>query len=1796
MKKLTYKLIRLFLLILSTQVFVSPELLAQTSYETATYLCNTNSVYTLSTPPTNVPAQVGPDYGCVSGASNALWFRFQVSSGNQINWQLLPTNNSNLDFILWGPFTNPDPGVSALNAANTRFCTNDPILVENLVVNAVVSNSYYILAVFNSDRTAGNFSFVPQANNNVVLGSAILSAPANPSTITQCTPPFTIATFPVASQISNLNYSGNGIIDAANGVFSPSLAGVGTHSITITGSPYACAPRIGIYNITVSPCPYAPSISNPSGQNVICWNAFLPPLTAVSPSYPPGISHVSWVWEYKLLSSPNWLPYPISPDNPLTNFVVTGSLEIRVRDILSNGVSVTSAPIAFTVLNPIQVPVVSLVSGPSTLCNGSSLALTATPANGGGNVFQYQWQRNTGSGWVTVSPPSSSPSYNISAVTQSAQYRIIATDISIRQCGSVFSDPISITVQDVVTQGQVGPNPPPSQIEVCMDEPAFIGNTTPATGSAAATLTYKWEESTNGTTWSPIPSSNTPTYSAPALTIPGRRFYRRQATFTLNGVVCPTTPEYSNVVSVTWVDDFPYVSATRLHQFDGPFNHDWQIRSGSGSISGATATEVVLTSPAASSAIPSVSAFYRLTNNIVPFDGIVSFNASFEYFHPACSGPGSWESTPPPSAANLQRSFEISGNPSDISNGGFFAFRVQQFESIGFTIALTGSAISPGNCFGQRIRLRITNFAYHRRGSNGSATICANQPHTVPSAMVASIPSASFVWSIVSGSGSLNNTSLINPTYTPGASDAGNTVILRLTGTRTSGLCQGRTSTADYSIIYRPVFVPASVNPGQDRIVCYNGVGGSISASPATGGSGPYLYQWQSSTNGGPWINIGTGLTLNALTPLTENTCYRILSSDIGDPSCASSVVGPGIVCITVRSPLTAPDINNPSQVLVCPTGTATLVCSTWATGGNGVFKYTWESVDASPALAPGQPHLWPWISQSPILQDQPAVGPLSFTTPPMYCNADRWYRLVAQDQNIPGRAGCGTAWSTPVLVKAFDNVSPTIIPKVGQQLFVGANCSTTVTNVLALVASFSDNCIYQQLWDWKITPSTFGLGVQTAVISAKDTCGNLGSAVITLNVLDNINPVAVAQNIVVNLGPSGTVTPSASLADNGSTDNCSIANRQLIPPTFNCSNIGANPVIFRVTDGSGNQNQTNITVTVQDVTAPVISGCPSNVTLIGYNNGAGSSCVSGYSWTPPTFSDNCDNNISVTASHNPCSVFPQGNTTVTYTAVDDYGNTSTCSFVVTVLPASGGCAPSNPAANPLVEITNVQGNCIGGVVTADIRLSRYSGNLGAISLFLDYDPAVLGNPILTFTNPLLSATGTSTINNPTPGDNRIAWNWSGSGSAPYICDNAVLFTIKYDVVAGGNSPLTFDTNLPVNCELANDLFAVVPSVIFRGVSPSPLSFIQCVGFSGTLTYDNVSSSPIPNTTIKLLNLSGSVVATGRTNASGAYHLPGFGLTTGQTYTVQYTNPNEWGNAVNATDALGIQRHFVGLGVPLSGLALQAADVNSSSTVTTADAALTRARYTSLIAAFTPDIDWVYSVQSMTYTGGLSTINIKSLNTGDVNKSRPSVPRLGYEFLPEGGVLVRDGDKYRADFVALDRAILGAASIQILLPAGAVVSDVKLFRGLSDVVWNQSGNDLYLAWSSLVEQSVAENEVVLSLYFDEMPIGPFLSSINTEFADPWAEIISGFRLAGPGYVQSSSSSSIQVYPNPTQGHLLFSSEVDQVDVTDLHGRLVMNNLSGRYSGLDISALPKGVYVIRLTKGDVISLHKVVLKD
>lgn len=97
----------------------------------------------------------------------------------------------------------------------------------------------------------------------------------------------------------------------------------------------------------------------------------------------------------------------------------------------------------------------------------------------------------------------------------------------------------------------------------------------------------------------------------------------------------------------------------------------------------------------------------------------------------------------------------------------------------------------------------------------------------------------------------------------------------------------------------------------------------------------------------------------------------------------------------------------------------------------------------------------------------------------------------------------------------------------------------------------------------------------------------------------------------------------------------------------------------------SNNQDCNDNDASVYPNSAPVISGCPSNVTV--YTGPGRTTCDQTATWTPPTVS-NCGGVVTMTSNYQPGNTFSVGTTTVTYTATNEANVSSTCSFTVTVI------------------------------------------------------------------------------------------------------------------------------------------------------------------------------------------------------------------------------------------------------------------------------------------------------------------------------------------------------------------------------------------------------------------------------------------------------------------------------------------------------------------------------------------------
>jgi len=108
-------------------------------------------------------------------------------------------------------------------------------------------------------------------------------------------------------------------------------------------------------------------------------------------------------------------------------------------------------------------------------------------------------------------------------------------------------------------------------------------------------------------------------------------------------------------------------------------------------------------------------------------------------------------------------------------------------------------------------------------------------------------------------------------------------------------------------------------------------------------------------------------------------------------------------------------------------------------------------------------------------------------------------------------------------------------------------------------------------------------VGENDVTLTVTDQSGNISSCTTVVTVEDSLAPIVVAQNITVQLDVNGNATIFPENIDNGSSDNCGIADMTIDRDSFGCSDIGANQVILTVVDNNGNQTYAAATVTVED-------------------------------------------------------------------------------------------------------------------------------------------------------------------------------------------------------------------------------------------------------------------------------------------------------------------------------------------------------------------------------------------------------------------------------------------------------------------------------------------------------------------------------------------------------------------------------------------------------------------------------------
>ncbi len=177
---------------------------------------------------------------------------------------------------------------------------------------------------------------------------------------------------------------------------------------------------------------------------------------------------------------------------------------------------------------------------------------------------------------------------------------------------------------------------------------------------------------------------------------------------------------------------------------------------------------------------------------------------------------------------------------------------------------------------------------------------------------------------------------------------------------------------------------------------------------------------------------------------------------------------------------------------------------------------------------------------------------------------------------------------------------------------------------------------------------------------------------------------------------------------------------------------------------------------------------------------------------------------------------------------------------------------------------------------------------------------------------------------------------------------------------------------------------------------------------------------------------------------------------------------------------------------------------------------------------------------------------------------------------------VRGSETYADTVVACDRYTVGSSvytesadmvlllqdqygcdsTVALHLTVGHSTTDTMVVNGADEYVWN---GDTY----------TEEGTYVRYMYSEEGCDSVLVLLLNTG--------VEG--ITTPGYVR------IGMYPNPTTATVLFDTTVDRVDVYDLAGRKMTEG--ERTDRVDLTALPAGVYVMKMTIGGQTATSRVV---
>ncbi|BAO77698.1 LamG domain-containing protein [Winogradskyella sp. PG-2] len=385
-----------------------------------------------------------------------------------------------------------------------------------------------------------------------------------------------------------------------------------------------------------------------------------------------------------------------------------------------------------------------------------------------------------------------------------------------------------------------------------------------------------------------------------------------------------------------------------------------------------------------------------------------------------------------------------------------------------------------------------------------------------------------------------------------------------------------------------------------------------------------------------------------------------------------------------------------------------------------------------------------------------------------------------------------------------------------------------------------------------------------SVTLTVEDSIGQTDTCTALVTVVDNISPIAICQNVSIQLDDSGNASIVAAVIDNGSSDNCGSITLNASQTAFTCADLGTNSVTLTVDDGNGQTATCNATVTVLDPGASssltIVSNDIDNEICLGENLTFTATPVNGgttqsYEWFINGLSQGSTNVPSFTPSTIPSSNYSVFARMTTDISACDPKQSNTLNIIVNALPnikvssniiciddtsqfaspSSGGSWVSNNTSVASISTTGViTPNNTGNVTfTFTDATTGCSNTTNTVS--------INGLPTIgSFPFDYKLCAGDIEVLTPTSGGTWI----SNNPSAASITNSGVITGLS-----GGNATFTF-TNSTTGCSATSNVIEIIdlPNITSLTASDNPI----CSGNAIILT-SNVQTSAI-NTKSTLVN------------------------------------------------------------------------------------------------------------------------------------------------------------------------------------------------------------------------------------------------------------------------------------------------------------------------------------------------------